>query len=106
MKLKPVAFMAAGISPVPIPGAADMFFKPNKEETMTTVTPWVQKLVEDTMGKSRMKVGKILMHPEGYRVKVISGQLWGTYGYSNFWTWRRVDSTGKPYGKPITGYGW
>lgn len=54
-----------------------------------------------------MEVGKIIKHPDGYKVKVISGQyLDPIYGrLSNFWYWRRVKKNGK-LGRMEHGYGW
>jgi hypothetical protein len=51
-----------------------------------------------------MKIGKVIRHPDGRRVKIISGQVWGTYGFSNWWEWREVKK-GK-LGKIEGGYGW
>lgn len=57
--------------------------------------------------ESTMEVGKIVRHPKGYRVKIISGQfLDPTYGrVSNWWTWKRVRKGGK-LGRAVSGYGW
>ena len=57
--------------------------------------------------QSSMKVGKVIAHPDGYKVKVTKGRfLDPVYGrVSNFWTWRRVLKDGK-LGKPESGYGW
>ena len=72
---------------------------------MTQVAKWVQDLTESVIGKSKMKVGKIVKHPDGRKVKIISGQFWGTYGLSNFWEWREIKKNGK-LGKLESGYGW
>jgi hypothetical protein len=69
------------------------------------VAHWVKKLTEDAFGKSSMEVGKTVMHPKGYKVKIVDGQLWGEHGFSNFWTWRRVLPGGK-LGRRVSGYGW
>ena len=47
------------------------------------------------------KPGDVVTHPDGYDVEIIDGQWWGTYGLSNFWTWKRLDN-----GKKENGYGW
>lgn len=70
------------------------------------VDQWVKDLCENTFGKSSMKVGKIIQHPDGYKVKVIDGQYWGTHGLSNFWYWQRVLPDGKLSKKVEHGYGW
>ena len=72
----------------------------------TQVAPWVQDLVEEVSGKSKLAIGKTLMHPDGYKVKIISGQFWGEYGLSNFWYWRKVLKNNKLSKKVYCGYGW
>jgi len=54
-----------------------------------------------------MKVGRVVLHPKGYKVKVISGCFRDrTYGrISNWWTWRRVRKDGT-LGREQSGYGW
>ena len=52
-----------------------------------------------------MEIGKIIDHPDGYKVKVVSGRYMGTYGLSNYWTWRQVLKD-KTLGPEISGYGW
>jgi len=66
---------------------------------------WVKELVNEHMGKSSMKIGEVIQHPKGYPVKVVDGQYWGTYGLSNFWSWRRVKPDGS-LGRLVSGYGW
>jgi hypothetical protein len=73
---------------------------------MIRVDPWVQSLVEEVLGKSKMKIGEIIDHPDGYKVKVISGQYWGEYGLSNFWYWKRVNEDGSLSEETYSGYGW
>jgi hypothetical protein len=53
-----------------------------------------------------MKIGEITTHPDGRKVKIISGQYWGTYGLSNFWYWREVLQDGTLSEKIEHGYGW
>lgn len=57
--------------------------------------------------QSSMRIGKVITHPDGYKVKVVEGCfLDPVYGrVSNYWTWRRVLKGGK-LGKPESGYGW
>lgn len=69
------------------------------------VAPWVKRMVEDVMGGTRLKVGAVVDHPSGRRVKITSGQYWGSHGLSNFWYWREVKAGGK-LGKEECGYGW
>lgn len=69
------------------------------------VQQFVKDLTEEVFGKSKMKVGKVLKHPDGRKVKITKGQLWGTHGFSNFWYWREVKPNGK-LGKEECGYGW
>ncbi len=69
------------------------------------VDKWVKELTEEVFGQSSMRIGATIRHPKGYLVKVIDGQYWGTYGVSNFWSWRRVKPDGS-LGKLVQGYGW
>ncbi len=57
--------------------------------------------------QSSMRVGAVVNHPDGYKVKVLSGQyLDSTYGrVSNWWTWARV-LKGGTLGRKVSGYGW
>lgn len=66
---------------------------------------WVKQMTEDVMGPSSMVIGKIIKHPDGYKVKVIDGVLWAPGGFSNWWTWCRVGKNGK-LGRRVSGYGW
>lgn len=72
---------------------------------MTQVAKWVQDLVEDVMGPSPMMIGADIRHPDGYMVRIISGQLWGEHGLSDWWTWRRIKDDGS-LGREVSGYGW
>lgn len=65
----------------------------------------VGKAIVEKYSKSSMEVGKIIPHPDGRMVKIMSGQYWGQHGVSNFWTWREVKKNGK-LGKEEHGYGW
>lgn len=76
-----------------------------KNKNKTRVAGWVQKLVEDVAGPCKMEIGKIVKHPDGYKVKIIDGQYWGTYGISNFWYYKRILKNGK-LGREQCGYGW
>jgi hypothetical protein len=53
-----------------------------------------------------MKIGKIINHPDGYKVKVISGQFLSNGRVSNFWYWKKVLKNGKLTKKEYCGYGW
>ena len=57
--------------------------------------------------KSSMRVGKIVKHPDGRRVKITGGQYLNPSNgrVSNFWSWREVKPGGK-LGKEESGYGW
>lgn len=67
----------------------------------------VRELNEEAARHSRMKIGKIMKHPDGRKVKIVSGFfLDPTYGrVSNFWRWKEVLPNGK-LGKEESGYGW
>ena len=39
-----------------------------------------------------------------YKVEIIDGQYWGTFGLSNFWSWYRLDENGNSVRKE-SGYG-
>lgn len=69
------------------------------------VRPWVKQLVEEVCGGAPFKIGDVVTHPDGRKVKIMSGQYWSAYGLSNFWTWREVRGSGR-YGKEESGYGW
>lgn len=69
------------------------------------VKRWVKDCVEGVMGPSELAVGKTVQHPDGRTVKITGGQYWGTYGLSNFWTWREVRPGGL-LGPEENGYGW
>lgn len=57
--------------------------------------------------KSKMEVGAIIMHPDGYLVKIKSGYfLDPIYGrVSNHWHWNKVNADGS-LGEAGHGYGW
>lgn len=63
---------------------------------------------QDLASKSKMKIGEIIDHPDGYKVYVISGQyLDSTYGrVSNHWSWKRVNPDGSLSEEVESGYGW
>jgi hypothetical protein len=69
------------------------------------VEQWVKDLTDDVFGKSMMRVGATVKHPDGRTVKITGGQYWGEYGVSNFWYWREVRENGK-LGPEEHGYGW
>jgi hypothetical protein len=70
------------------------------------VESWVKSLTEGVLKLPNLKIGKITTHPDGYKVKIVGGQLWGEYGFSNFWYWRRVKKNGTLTKKIYNGYGW
>lgn len=63
--------------------------------------------ITDKYFPCHMQIGKVIKHPKGYNVKVISGCFRDpTYGrISNWWTWQRVYKSGK-LGPEQSGYGW
>jgi hypothetical protein len=63
-------------------------------------------MTEEVMGGPPFKVGDIVRHPDGRRVKITDGQYWGEYGLSNFWYWREVKKGGRLARKVEHGYGW
>jgi hypothetical protein len=69
------------------------------------ISEWVSELTERTFGKSAMKIGRIIKHPDGRYVEVVDGCLWADGGYSNFWFWREVKPDGT-LGRFEYGYGW
>lgn len=62
---------------------------------------------QELASQSKMRIGQVIQHPDGYPVKVISGYyLDPTYGrVSNWWTWQRVNEDGS-LGEQESGYGW
>lgn len=44
-------------------------------------------------------VGAIIKHPDGYKVKIVSGQY-------RVWEWRKVKKDGTLSKKTYSGYGW
>jgi hypothetical protein len=60
----------------------------------------------ETYISSSEKIGDIVVHPAGYKVKIVDGQYWGTYGVSNHWYWKKVLKNGKLSKKVYNGYGW
>lgn len=69
------------------------------------VASWVKELTEEVMGGPPFKVGDVVKHPDGRKVKIMGGQYWGEYGLSNFWYWREVKEDGT-LGEIEHGYGW
>ena len=64
-----------------------------------------KKITEDACSCS-LKIDKTVKHPDRRKVKIIDGQYWGTYGLSNFWSWRAVLKNGALAKKIESGYGW
>lgn len=71
----------------------------------TYISSDIRDMVESIIGPAPMKIGDIVTHPSGRKVKIISGQFWGTYGLSNHWVWKEVHEDGT-LGKEEHGYGW
>lgn len=76
-----------------------------KEPTMYAAI--ARGINQELAAASSMKIGAVIVHPDGYKVKVISGcYLDPTYGrVSNWWTWSRVNEDGT-LGSTESGYGW
>ena len=70
------------------------------------IKSWVKELTEDVMGESKMAIGKTVKHPDGYKIKIVSGHLWTEHGFSNFWYWKKVKKDGTLTKKIYHGYGW
>jgi hypothetical protein len=77
------------------------------------VQQWVKDLVESAKidvgtPASTLKPGDIVTHPDGRKVKIISGQYWGTHGLSNFFNWKPLlpgcEYFGPQYGPEECGY--
>lgn len=56
--------------------------------------------------QSKMKVGEVVMHPDGYKVYVTDGQYLSNGRVSNFWYWKRVNEDGSLSETTEHGYGW
>jgi len=63
---------------------------------------------DEAKARSKMEIGKNIMHPDGYMVHILSGQyLDPIYGrVSNFWRWVRVNDDGSLATEVEHGYGW
>ena len=70
-----------------------------------TLTNLAREITEELIPSS-LQVGKIVQHPDGYKVKIVDGEYWGRHGLSNFWSWRRVTENGTLSSKTECGYGW
>lgn len=74
---------------------------------MTLVEPWVVEFTEKHFGKAPFKIGDIIVGPNGKTtVKIVGGQYWGTYGISNFWSYRTILPDGSVSKRIRSGYGW
>ena len=65
-----------------------------------------KQLVREVQGESKLKIGKVVMHPKDGKVKIVGGSFWGEYGVSNFWEWRKIKVDGTLSRKICCGYGW
>lgn len=70
------------------------------------VEPWVKGLTERVMGGPPFAIGDVVRHPDGRKVRIVSGQYWGSRGLSNFWYWQPLDADGRDVGEREHGYGW
>lgn len=71
------------------------------------VAEWVRELTEAAIGGPPFAVGDVVEHPDGYLVYILAGQYWGAEGFSNFWSWVRLDASGqRSTGEIERGYGW
>ncbi|HLE03329.1 MAG TPA: hypothetical protein VI729_01780 [Anaerolineales bacterium] len=70
------------------------------------ITNWVREIVEESgFPGATLKIGAVVQHPDGRKVKITGGAFWGTYGVSNFWYWRPILANGE-LGPEEHGYGW
>ena len=69
------------------------------------ISEMAKRLTEEVYGPAPFAVGDIVLHPDGYKVKITGGQYWGEFGLSNFWYWRKVNDDGT-LGEKQHGYGW
>ena len=51
-----------------------------------------------------LNIGRVYKHPKQGLIYIERGQYMGTYGISNFWYWRQVESDGT-LGAVSRGYG-
>lgn len=66
---------------------------------------WVEDIITDEFGHG-FKIGEVYRHPDGYDVKIMSGQFLVRGRLSNFWYWRRVLPDGTLSEVEEHGYGW
>jgi hypothetical protein len=64
-----------------------------------------REVSEDVLGGPPFAIGDEVVHPSGRKVRIMSGQYWGTHGLSNHWTWQEVLADGS-LGPAESGYGW
>ena len=70
-----------------------------------TIENIVKQINKGLQDKSSMKVGAVVSHPDGRKVKIIDGAYLRNGRVSNFWSWREVMSSNK-LGDIEHGYGW
>lgn len=51
-------------------------------------------------------VGGICRHPDGYLVKIVSGEYEVDHRISNFWYWKKLLPNGNESWETYHGYGW
>ena len=76
------------------------------QNNITEVSPFIQDIVEKVFG-DHLEIWMITINPEtGKLVKVVDGQYWGTFGFSNFWYWKDVKVDNSLDDEIHCGYGW
>ncbi|MNU42810.1 hypothetical protein D3C71_315780 [compost metagenome] len=69
----------------------------------------VDNIKNELFPEPGFKVGRIVSHVDGYRVRITAGMFWDGDGperrLSNHWTWHPVDENGARSGPDEKGYG-
>jgi hypothetical protein len=76
------------------------------QRSSSTLEAFSNQLKHELESKCSMHVGKVLRHPDGRLVKVISGQFLRNGLVSNWWEWREVQPDGTLSANLESGYGW
>lgn len=63
-----------------------------------------RNLTEEYYGND-LRIGGHFNHPDHGHIVITDGQFWGTYGLSNFWSWRKVSDDGTVSKERFSGYG-
>lgn len=72
---------------------------------MKTLYDVAAQINNELAAESSMVIGKVLMHPKGYKVRVLDGAFLRNGRVSNHWTWVRINDDGTD-GEKESGYGW